>query len=398
MQAFGDQPNDLRDRRDLLLDELSQLIDISYYENQDGTISVSIGGHSLVMGNDYSQLQVQHDSNNGMHWKVTWQDSGTPLTVANVPLAGGLDAVQGVAVGGTLGGAFYVRDVLAPDLIAELDTLAAGLIESINALHASGFGMPDESVQPAEPRPGSAIGTVSPPLPSASVVDVSVTATCTTGLGAGNYTVMTRDNGGTWEFKVVDWAGRAVEVADASGMGMTSDWQAIPLGTVYDSQRGFALQFDGAGEAGEVTFAYQNFFSGRMANDIDVSSWVRQQPLNVATAASGDATGDNAVALSISRLRTAAVIGGESTVDGYYNATITDIGLAAKQATAMVANARGLVDHLQRRKDEVSAVDLDEEAVNLIQYQRAYQGAARVLTAVDEMLDRLINGTGRVGL
>jgi len=77
---------------------------------------------------------------------------------------------------------------------------------------------------------------------------------------------------------------------------------------------------------------------------------------------------------------------------------MTDLGLASKQAAAMVANAESLVEHMQRRKDEISAVDLDEETVNLIQYQKAYQGAARIMTAMDEMLDRLINGTGRVGL
>jgi flagellar hook-associated protein 1 len=42
-------------------------------------------------------------------------------------------------------------------------------------------------------------------------------------------------------------------------------------------------------------------------------------------------------------------------------------------------------------------VDIDEENVNLLSYQHAYQGAARVLTAVDEMLDTIINRTGIVG-
>ena len=44
-----------------------------------------------------------------------------------------------------------------------------------------------------------------------------------------------------------------------------------------------------------------------------------------------------------------------------------------------------------------TAVDLDEEGMNLVMYQRAYEAAARVLTTVDEMLDTLINRTGRVG-
>jgi flagellar hook-associated protein 1 FlgK len=48
--------------------------------------------------------------------------------------------------------------------------------------------------------------------------------------------------------------------------------------------------------------------------------------------------------------------------------------------------------------EKVSGVSLDEEMTSLMKYQHAYSGAARVITAMDEALDRLINGTGRVGL
>jgi len=55
---------------------------------------------------------------------------------------------------------------------------------------------------------------------------------------------------------------------------------------------------------------------------------------------------------------------------------------------------RATAENLQRSN---ASVDLDEEMTNILAYQRAYQGAARVLTAVDEMLDTLINRTGLVG-
>jgi flagellar hook-associated protein 1 FlgK len=56
-----------------------------------------------------------------------------------------------------------------------------------------------------------------------------------------------------------------------------------------------------------------------------------------------------------------------------------------------------LVTHLQTSQAAVSSVSLDEETTHLIQYQRAYQAAARVVSVVDSMLDTLINNTGRVG-
>jgi flagellar hook-associated protein 1 FlgK len=45
----------------------------------------------------------------------------------------------------------------------------------------------------------------------------------------------------------------------------------------------------------------------------------------------------------------------------------------------------------------VSGVNIDEEAVDIYQYQRAYEAASRVMTALDELLDKLINSTGTVG-
>ncbi len=401
VQAFGDQPNDLRDKRDMLLDELSKIVDINYYENSDGTMTVDIGGHALVMGNDYGQLLVQPDPTNSMRSKVVWADGQTPLVVHGVPLAGPMSAANGELVGGTLGGAIYTRDVVVNDQLAKLDNIASSLIDAVNQLHAGGFGLPDDSAgSPATPRPGSALAgtpTLTTPPVSGVVVDNSLYPAAL-GIGAGHYSVQVSDASGTWRFRLLDSQGQAVQINAVAGGGMTDDWQALPSGT-FDTGRGFAIQFSGTPTAsGEVaSFDYNNFFKGSSAHDIDVSDWVRNNRENVAMAASGDAAGDGSVALAISRLRTKPLLNGFP-IDGYYNSVVTDLGLASKQASAMVTNSQNLVEHLQTRKDEVSAVNLDEETVSLIQYQKAYQGAARVMTAIDDMLDRLINNTGRVGL
>ena len=76
---------------------------------------------------------------------------------------------------------------------------------------------------------------------------------------------------------------------------------------------------------------------------------------------------------------------------------VTQIGVAAKtelQQTNLANIASQSAKTLQMSN---ASVDLDEENVNLLSYQHAYQGAARVMTAIDEMLDTLINRTGLVG-
>ncbi len=74
--------------------------------------------------------------------------------------------------------------------------------------------------------------------------------------------------------------------------------------------------------------------------------------------------------------------------------------LANDQMTtnAMLTNHSASADELYVDRDAVGGVDLNDEAMNLMQYQKSYSAACRLMTTVDEMLDKLINGTGRAGL
>lgn len=75
----------------------------------------------------------------------------------------------------------------------------------------------------------------------------------------------------------------------------------------------------------------------------------------------------------------------------------TEIGFAVKDATARAEAAALQVDQTEQQRASVSGVSIDEEMTKMIQYQQSYNAAARVMTAVDEMLDILINRVGLVG-
>ncbi|WIE77024.1 flagellar hook-associated protein FlgK [Curtobacterium sp. MCSS17_007] len=101
---------------------------------------------------------------------------------------------------------------------------------------------------------------------------------------------------------------------------------------------------------------------------------------------------DDSFADALSRLGTAA--GG---ADSTWATFVAGVGSASRTA-ASESTLTGLALTSARTQQQSGAgVDLDEENVNLLSYQHAYQGAARVLTAVDEMLDTLINRVGLVG-
>ena len=84
--------------------------------------------------------------------------------------------------------------------------------------------------------------------------------------------------------------------------------------------------------------------------------------------------------------------------DDAYNAFIARVGTEVREADRQAANAEALTDAVADRRESVAGVSLDEEMGNLVRFQRAYQASSRAMSTMDEMLDVLINRTGRVGL
>jgi flagellar hook-associated protein 1 FlgK len=125
VELSGDMANDLRDRRDVLLDQLSAIGQISYAEQGDKTVSVYLGSHELVSGNTVRSVQSVVDQNNPGMNKLVFAVDGADVTTTTGELRGILDA----------------RDRDLPALVGKLDTLAAGLIGSVNTLHMSGYGI-----------------------------------------------------------------------------------------------------------------------------------------------------------------------------------------------------------------------------------------------------------------
>ncbi len=73
------------------------------------------------------------------------------------------------------------------------------------------------------------------------------------------------------------------------------------------------------------------------------------------------------------------------------------LAIDQKAADNTLTNKISVINQTADRRDSVSGVSLDEEGINLLQYQQSYTAAARLMTTLDEALDKLINGTGVVG-
>ena len=108
-----------------------------------------------------------------------------------------------------------------------------------------------------------------------------------------------------------------------------------------------------------------------------------------ASAGGEDGDGENAGRLALVGEQVSALLGGVSVLD-YQSTTIS--GLAVEAASALNANesSGAVYDSLLAQREAVSGVSLDEEAIRLTQFERAYQGAARYLTVLDNLANELL--------
>jgi flagellar hook-associated protein 1 FlgK len=103
-------------------------------------------------------------------------------------------------------------------------------------------------------------------------------------------------------------------------------------------------------------------------------------------------TPTNAAAMAVASLL------GDPAIDGAYKAFVSQVGSDVNAADRQQANAQIVTDSVDDRRQSVSGVSMDEEMSNLIRFQRAYQASSRAMSTMDEMVDVLINRTGKVGL
>lgn len=143
-------------------------------------------------------------------------------------------------------------------------------------------------------------------------------------------------------------------------------------------------------------------FKGASSN-LKLSDAIISELDNIAASAAGlqpiGFSGDGSNALALANVKDALLsFGGTTTnVQSFYQGVIGDMAVNTNEAERMSKNSDALRTSVEQRRQSVSGVSLDEEMTNLIQFQHAYNAAARTITMVDEMLDKIINGMGLVG-
>ncbi|WP_062237763.1 flagellar hook-associated protein FlgK [Fictibacillus sp. FJAT-27399] len=148
----------------------------------------------------------------------------------------------------------------------------------------------------------------------------------------------------------------------------------------------FALQ----GAASDQTKIDDTTQAKGAAKLLQVSTSITDDLKNIA-AATSKAAGDGSNALNLAGVKDT------TNLKSKYEAAIGKMAVDAQQANRMSANSDTLASSVDQRRQSVSGVSLDEEMTNMIQFQHAYNASARMITVVDQMLDKIINGMGMGG-
>jgi flagellar hook-associated protein 1 FlgK len=398
----GRSANDFRDRRDLLLQQLSQEISITYFETANHTVTVFTGTGKLLV-ESHQNWTLSMDGDNVYYDRE--KDPGDPT-------AGLID--RNDITGGRIKGWMDVRfDTLTDadgnhtaiyDFKNYLNQLAKTLIWEVNDQHSQGVGQ-----------------TAFSNLTGTTTISDPTAALNTAASGVDFYDKLVDD--GTLTFYVYDASGQPTQYAITLTAGMTGNQL---VSAINDLGSGVTASITSTGKlnltaATGDTFAFaednskilaalglNTFFSwdssqptqvGVYASSLAVNNVLQDNSDYVAAARvnTDDGTfdaGDNQNALDLADIKDKNVLGGPPanlTLAGYLNLMVSDLGIRVDQAKTAEGFVDQTVKELEDLRDSVSAVSLDEEMVNIIKFQKAYQMSAILVKTADDLLQTVLN-------
>jgi len=360
--------NDLRDKRDLKIKELSELIDLNFVDEQDGQISVTLSdGTPLVLQSTAFSLDT---SING--------DNKSFLDVEALDAAGNSTNITSSIGGGTLKGYLDMRDTEVEGLRDKLDRLAAGFVQEFNKIHQQGFGID-----------GSTGNNFFSALTTTVFTNTANTGSATLTATNGDPSNISVDK---YEITIT---GSNSFTLDNLTTGASSGTFTFTSGSTFNLANGFAVTISGTPASGDK---FKLSVSESAARDFSVASGVSSNSNKIAAGLNSSTDGSNA--LELVALQSKLVFDGITidsagsgtfTFDEFYSSIVSAVGIDSFSSQATYSQQEAILLQLNTRRESVSGVSIDEELINMIKFQQAYNAAARLIGVVDELLDTVIS-------
>jgi len=375
------QPNDLLDKRDLLLKQLSELVDISVIPQGNGMVSVVMSnGQSLVMDAQASQLGTQ-----------TNKFDPTQLDITLTPIKGGAQVITNNINGGKIAGTIRFKNTILDPTQQKLGTVAAGIAMEFNGIHQAGYDLKGTlggtffKFKGVSEVPATAVSTNT----STSVVTAAFdnTAGASANLNTSDYLLNYDGIGYT-----------LTRMTDNSVIPLTSTAGVLTPTNAVDKLPGITLNISATPNAGDQFFIRPTYQAAtNLAMNIT-------DPRKIAAATNQDSTGaviagsmpgDNRNALSLASLaNNTGLLGGTASYQETYGQIVSKVGGVTQAANISAAAQKNLLTNATTAQQNLVGVNLDEEAANLIKFQQSYQAAAKSISTASSLFNSILAAVG----
>jgi len=428
IKAQGDNPNDLYDRRDLLVEKLSSIIDITTDNRDPDEFVIHTAGNVLVQGRIGRQFDLVSGIDTEGFSHVVWKESGEEAHFSS----------------GSLKALIEMRDVTLRGEIQNLDSMTMNFIDLVNEAHRAGYGTNGKTgldfftehpfvtnVAGNYDRNGDGAYdstyifriTGQNKLDSRAQIGLEGTISLAGQTGLIQVPYYTTDTVADVVKRINNSGAEVVARLDREGRltlkGTPAADPANPdfvIRHVEDSGRfleGYAGLLQNRGPDGAFRWDQADSALTLQGTAADYavapiahpSGWIEVNPVLIkepASIASGYGEngkpanpGNGEAALAIASIRnTEVMVGKLGTFDDYFADAVARVGLLGEQSDRALETQNLIMKQLKDMRDSISGVNIDEELSQMIKYQHGYAAAARFISTVNDMLDTIINRMG----
>ena len=363
----------LRVQRYAALNRLSEIVPIRYIEREGGGVDVFTDSDYLIITGQTQRLET-----------YTIEDRGS--TVTNVRLET-TNKEMGSASGGELRGIIEGRDAVLGGFVDKLDSYAGALISEFNRVYASGEGLAGYTTVTGQTRLDDTTSALNAAglafTPKHGSFDLKVINKLT-GIATTTNIAVDLDGIGTdTSLQSLKNALDAVGNVDAS---ITGDGRLK-----IDAAANFEVRFGNDTSDALAALGINTFFTGSDGGNIGVNAAVlADQRLFASSLGGGPADNRNAIALANFITGPAASLNGAS-LDEFYETAVGSVAQASASEAAVAEGFQAFRDSLRGQREQSSGVNVDEEIIKVLEFQRAFQSAARLVSTIDELFTILLN-------
>lgn len=352
----GGRANDIRDQRNVLLDKMSELVDIKYYEDEQDRFHVMLNGTEIVSHYRYDQLEIVD--------RDTKLNDDDAVDLVDIKWASGKDFD---ANSGKIKGLMDARDNIEGDYkgipyyVDKLNEFADTLTSQINMIHKEGYGIN----------------------------------------GSTGINMFTINNMTTAEYE--DYL-LSDGLDNKPPIQVTASVLDISTG-LTDEERNIAITRN-ISKILENNEEYSNKSIKLIKNDYYIVDKIKASELTIsadledtnkiaASTTEEGLPGNGENALKITKVRHNQEMFAWGNPDDFVKSLVSNLGVDAQEAYRISENQGVMLDAIINKRESVSGVSLDEEMTNMIKYQKAYQASARMINVFDQMLDLIVNRLGQ---